>query len=45
MLVRIKPAGTTIPATEMLENIYVTLLSEQILEIKDRGLKVYDQVH
>ena len=38
----IKPAGASIPSTEMPINIYITLLSEQILEIKDLGLKVYD---
>ena len=38
----VKPAGATIPATEMPDNIYITMLSEQILEIKDLGLKVYD---
>ena len=45
MLLRVKPAGATIPATEMPDTLYVTLLSEQILEIKDLGLKVFDQVH
>ena len=38
----VKPAGSTIPVNEMPDNIYITLLSEQILEIKDLGLKVYD---
>ena len=38
----VKPAGSTIPANEMPDNIYITMLSEQILEIKDLGLKVYD---
>ena len=42
MLLRVKPAGATIPATEMLDTLYVTLLSEQILEIRDLGLKVFD---
>ena len=42
MLIRIKPAGASIPATEMPDQMYITLLSEQILEIKDLGLKVYD---
>ena len=42
MLLRVKPAGATIPANEMPDTMYVTLLSEQILEIKDLGLKVYD---
>ena len=42
MLIRIKPAGAPIPATEMPDQMYITLLSEQILEIKDLGLKVYD---
>ena len=42
MLVRIKPAGATIAGAVMPEQLYITLLSEQILEIKDLGLKVYD---
>ena len=42
MLLRVKPAGATIPATEMPDTLYITMLSEQILEIKDLGLKVYD---
>ena len=42
MLLRVKPAGATIPATEMPDTMYITMLSEQILEIKDLGLKVFD---
>ena len=42
MLLRVKPAGTAIPAEEMPDTMYITMLSEQILEIKDLGLKVYD---
>ena len=42
MLLRIKPAGATIPATEMPDTMYITMLSEQILEVKDLGLKVFD---
>ena len=42
MFIRIKPAGASIPATEMPDQMYITLLSERILEIKDLGLKVYD---
>ena len=42
MLLRVKPAGATIPANEMPDTLYVTLLSEQILEITDLGLKVFD---
>ena len=38
----VKPAGATIPANEMPDQIYITMLSEQILEIKDLGLKVFD---
>ena len=38
----IKPAGASIPATEMPDNMYITMLLEQILEMKDLGLKVYD---
>ena len=44
MLLRVKPAGATIPATEMPDTMYITItmLSEQILEIQDLGLKVFD---
>ena len=42
MLIKIKPAGTTIPADDMPDEMYITMLSEQILEIKDLGLKVFD---
>ena len=42
MLLRVKPAGATIPATEMPDTMYITMLSEQILEVKDSGLKVFD---
>ena len=42
MLLRVKPAGATIPANEMPDTMYITMLSEQILEIKDLGLKVFD---
>ena len=38
----VKPAGATIPANEMPDQIYITMLSEQILEMKDLGLKVFD---
>ena len=41
----VKPAGASIPATEMPDNIYITMLSEQILEITDLGLKVYDEIN
>ena len=33
MLLRVKRAGATIPATEMPDTLYITMLSEQILEI------------
>ena len=42
MLLRVKPAGATIPANEMPDTLYITMLPEQILEIKDLGLKVFD---
>ena len=42
MLLRVKPAGATIPANDMPDTMYITILSEQILEIKDLGLKVFD---
>ena len=38
----VKPAGSAIPANEMPDNIYITMLSEQILEIKDLGLKIFN---
>ena len=41
LLLRVKPAGATIPANEMPDTLYITMLSEQILEIKDLGLKVF----
>ena len=43
MLVKIKPANGAISNANMPDNIYITLLSEQILEMKDLGLKVYDR--
>ena len=42
MLIRVKPAGATIPADDMPDELFVTLLSEQVIEIKDLGLKVFD---
>ena len=39
---KVKPAGATIPANDMPDQVYIIMLSEQILEIKDLGLKVYD---
>ena len=42
MLIKIKPAGATIPVDDMPDEMFVTLLSEQMLEIKDLGLKVFD---
>ena len=39
MLIRIQPAGAS---NEMPDELFVTLLSEQILEIRDLGLKVFD---
>ena len=42
MLIRIKPAGASIASAEMPDQMYIALLSEQILDIKDLGLKVYD---
>ena len=42
MVIKVKPAGSAIPANEMPDQIYITMLSEQILEIKDLGLKVFD---
>ena len=42
MLIKIKPAGASIPVDDMPDEMFVTMLSEQILEIKDLGLKVFD---
>ena len=42
MLLKVKPAGATIPANDMPDQLYVTMLSEQALEVKDLGLKVYE---
>ena len=42
MQIRVKPTGASIPANDMPDQIYITLLSEQILEVKDLGIKVYD---
>ena len=42
MVIKVKPAGTSIPTNEMSDQMYITMLSEQILEIRDLGLKVFD---
>ena len=42
MLIRIKPAGASIPVDDMPDEMFITMLSEQILEIRDLGLKVFD---
>ena len=42
MLLRVEPAGATIPAEEMPNTMYIPMLSEQILEKRDLGLKVFD---
>ena len=43
MLLKVKPAGATIPAGDMPDQVYIIrMLSGQILEVKDLGLKVYD---
>ena len=42
MLLKVKPANGAITNTNMPETCYITLLSEQILEIKDPVLKVFD---
>ena len=42
MLVRAKPAAASIPAADMPEQLYITMLSEQVIEIKDLGLRVFD---
>ena len=41
MLLKVKPAGATIPANDMPDQLYITMLSEQILEVKDLGLEVF----
>ena len=35
MLIHIKPGGASCPNAEMPDQMYITLLPEQILEIKD----------
>ena len=42
MFLNVKPAKATISSTDMPDEVYVTLLSEQIFEIQDLGLKVFD---
>ena len=42
MQIRVKPTGASIPSTDMPDQIYITLLSEQILEVRDLGIKVFD---
>ena len=42
MLIRVKSAGATIPVDDMPDEMFITMLSEQILEIRDLGLKVFD---
>ena len=37
MAIKVKPAGSAFPANEMPDQIYITMLSEQILEIRDLG--------
>ena len=41
-LIRVKPAGATIPSNEMPDQMFITLLSESILEVRDLGLRVFD---
>ena len=41
-LIRVKPAGASIPANEMPDQLYIKMLSESISEIKDLGLRVFD---
>ena len=42
MLIRVKPAGASILVDDMPDEMFVTLLSEQVTEIKDLSLKVFD---
>ena len=42
MLIKIRPAGATIAANDMPDQLYAALLSEQVLEIRDLGLNVFD---
>ena len=42
MLIRVKSAGAQIPVDDMPDEMFITLLSEQVIEIKDLGLKVFD---
>ena len=42
MLVKIKHAGSAIASNVMPEQLYITMLSENILEVRDLVLKVFD---
>ena len=42
MLLKVKPINSSINVSDMPDQVYITMLSEQILEIKDLGLKVFD---
>ena len=42
MLTRVKSAGAQIPVDDMPDELFVTLLNEQVLEVRDLGLKVFD---
>ena len=42
MLIKVKPINSSINVADMPDQLYATLLSERVLEIKDLGLKAYD---
>ena len=42
MLLKVKPINSSVADGVMPDQVYITMLSEQILEIKDLGLKVFD---
>ena len=41
MLIRVKSAGEQIPVDDMPDELSITMLSEQILAMKDLGLTVF----
>ena len=42
MLLKVKPINSSVADGVMPDQVYITMLSEQILEIRDLGLKVFD---
>ena len=42
MQIRVKSTGASIPSIDMPDAVYITMLSEQSLEIRDLGIIVFD---